>query len=198
MAGIIISVILAYLVGSISPASILGKLHGVDIRKAGSGNPGSTNTLRVLGKKQAIITLICDILKGVVVLLFAKYVLEIGEGEMYLVGLSVILGHCFPLYYNFKGGKGVATALGVILTLSPHIGLICLAFGIITILISRMVSLGSVVAACVFPPTVALLAPAGFFYALAISMIVIVRHRSNLARIKQGCEYKLVLGRKKH
>ena len=157
MAAYIIVAIIAYLLGSISFSVIISKkMAGFDVRQKGSGNAGSTNVLRTVGKKAAIITLICDILKGVIAILVAFLVGKWFSGLdnallIQLAGIFVILGHTFPVFFKFKGGKGVATALGVLLMTNWQVGLICLVFALILIALTRMVSVGSIAAAILFP-----------------------------------------------
>ena len=153
----IIIAVIAYLIGSINFSVIISKkVAGFDVREKGSGNAGSTNVLRTVGKKAAIVTLICDILKGVVSILLAKLMGNIwGELDkellVQLAGIFVILGHTFPIFFKFKGGKGVATSLGVILTTNWQIGLICLVFALVLMALTQMVSVGSVAAAILYP-----------------------------------------------
>ena len=138
MATYIIVTIIAYLLGSISFSVIISKkIAGFDVREKGSGNAGTTNVLRSVGKKAAIITLACDVLKGVIAVLIAYLAGKVvGEGIdkallVQLAGIAVILGHTFPVFFQFKGGKGVATALGVLLITNWNIGLICLLFALV-------------------------------------------------------------------
>ena len=152
----IIVALIAYLLGSISFSVIIGKkMAGFDIRDKGSGNAGSTNVLRTVGKKAAALTLLCDVLKGVVAILVAIITGAIvKENQALLIqiaGIAVILGHTFPIFFEFKGGKGIATALGVLLITNWQIGLICLVFALVLMVLTRIVSLGSVAAAILFP-----------------------------------------------
>lgn len=139
--------LLAYLIGSVNFAIIFSKkLAGFDVREKGSKNAGTTNVLRTVGKKAAILTLICDILKGVISIFLAILASKIWKNVnveilKYLAGLMAIVGHTFPIYYNFKGGKGVATALGILLILNLKIGLICLVFALIIMISTKLVSL---------------------------------------------------------
>ena len=159
MISFIIVIVASYLIGSISFSVIFTKrFAGFDVRKRGSGNAGSTNVLRTAGKKVAILTLICDILKGVISLLLAILVGNIFNVDyntkatlVEFAGIFAVLGHTFPLFFEFKGGKGVATALGVLLMFNWKIGLICLIFALIIMALTKMVSLGSVAAAILFP-----------------------------------------------
>ena len=144
MAAYIIIAIIAYLVGSINFSIIISKrMAGFDVREKGSGNAGTTNMLRSVGVKAAAITLLCDILKGVVVILIAILIGNIVDGLddallVQLAGIFVIIGHTFPIFFGFKGGKGIATSLGVLLMINWQIGLICLVFALILMVITRM------------------------------------------------------------
>ena len=137
----ILVALVAYLIGSINFAIIFSKkFAGFDVREKGSKNAGTTNVLRTVGKGAAALTLICDILKGVVAVLIAMLAANIWKDTdtvvlKYLAGLFAIIGHTFPVYYGFKGGKGVATSLGVLLIVNPQIGIICLSFALILSLI---------------------------------------------------------------
>ena len=196
---IIIPVVIAYLLGNISPSIILGKIHGIDIKKEGSGNAGTTNALRVLGKKAAFITLVIDIGKGVLAVIIGRLVGGAAVG--YICALAVFCGHIWPCFYSFKGGKGVATAIGVLLMLNWKIGLICLGLGIIIIALTKMVSLGSMCGAILFP-ILSIFMQKGITWlqivlCFAIGLFVIYNHRTNIKRIKDGKENKLSFKSKK-
>ena len=151
--------IVAYLIGSISFSVIFTKkFAGFDVREKGSGNAGTTNVLRTAGKGLAALTLLCDLLKGVAAVLVALLVGEMIKADeqvrailVQLSGIFVIVGHTFPIFFKFKGGKGVATALGVILMVNWEVGLICLVYALILIVLSRMVSIGSIATAILYP-----------------------------------------------
>ena len=153
----ILIAIIAYLIGSINFSVILSKkMAGFDVRQKGSGNAGTTNMLRSVGKKAAAITLICDILKGVVSIGIAILVGYLFNAQnksilVQIAAIAVVIGHTFPIFFGFKGGKGVATSLGVLIMTNWQIGLICLAIAIIIMAITKMVSLGSCMAAIAFP-----------------------------------------------
>lgn len=181
--------VVSYLLGSISPAIILGKINGINIKEKGSGNAGATNTLRVLGKKAAIITLIVDILKGVLAVILAR--LMAGDQAAYLACTFVILGHIFPVWFGFKGGKGVAVAFGALTAINPYIGLACLAVVAVTVLLSRAVSLGSILAALSVPVWSVLFEPAFLPYVIFPALLVVFMHRTNIKRILSGQENKL-------
>ena len=151
----ILIAIIAYLIGSVNFSVILSKkFAGFDVREKGSGNAGTTNMLRSVGKKAAAITLICDILKGVVAIgiaILLGYIPDMNkELLLQIAGIAVILGHTFPVFFGFKGGKGVATSLGVLLLSNWQIGLICLVFALVLMILTRMVSVGSCAAAILF------------------------------------------------
>lgn len=193
--------IIAYAIGSINFAVILSrKLAGFDVREKGSKNAGTTNVLRTVGKKAAAFTLILDILKGIVAISIAilaqKIWPEINVNTLkYIAGFMVILGHTFPIFFEFRGGKGVATAIGVLLMLNWKIGLICLIFGLVIIAVSKMVSLGSILAAILFPILTIFLQEdfnlIGILISFAIALLVVFNHRTNIKRIKEGKENKL-------
>lgn len=191
--------LVGYLLGSINFAIIICKrMAGFDIREKGSKNAGTTNVLRTVGKQAAAMTLICDILKGVIAVLLAMlaaYIWDDADAEAlkYLAGLMAIIGHTFPVYYGFRGGKGVATSLGVLLVVNPQIGLICLVFALVIIIATRWVSLGSILAATLFPILTIFMTDS--FWAKVVSVImgvlVIFNHRTNLKRLKDGTESKI-------
>lgn len=208
MISFIIVVVASYLIGSISFSVLFTKkFAGFDVRRRGSGNAGSTNVLRTAGKKVAIITLICDILKGVIAVLLALLVGNIfnvdDNGKATLAefaGIFVVLGHTFPVFFEFKGGKGVATALGVLLVFNWKIGLICLIFALIIMALTKMVSLGSVTAAVLFPVLCIFiyqdyLVQGDHFgyiiFGIIMALIVSFNHRENIKRIIEGKENKL-------
>lgn len=206
MAAYIIIAIIAYAIGSINFSVIISrKMAGFDVREKGSGNAGTTNILRTVGKRAAIVTLICDILKGVVAILIAWTVGKIAKNAdavllVQIAGLLVVIGHAFPIFFEFRGGKGVATSLGVLLTMNWKIGLICLIFAVVIIAVTRMVSMGSIGAAILFPILTLfikehyIVEATGFKYfvfGILLALLVIFQHRENIKRIKNGTENKL-------
>ena len=205
MATYIIVAIIAYLMGSISFSVIISKkMAGFDVREKGSGNAGTTNVLRTVGKKASILTLICDILKGVIAVLVAYIVgLIIKEGIdkallIQIAGIAVILGHTFPIFFGFKGGKGIATALGVLMITNWNIGLICLVFALVLMILTKIVSLGSVAAGILFPvliifmPHTAYLVDGSYIiYSILLAVLVVFNHRANVKRLLEGKENKL-------
>ena len=195
--------IIAYLIGSINFSVILSKkMAGFDLRDKGSGNAGTTNVLRTVGKKAAIITLICDILKGVVAILIAILANKLVEGSngallVQFAGVAVILGHTFPIFFKFKGGKGVATSLGVLIMSNWQIGLICLVFALILIALTQMVSVGSIAAAILYP-VLTLFIPQNYIipgnyliYSVVLAVIIVFNHRENVKRLLKGTENKI-------
>ena len=195
--------IIAYAIGSINFSVIFSrKFAGFDVREKGSGNAGTTNMLRTVGKKAAVITLVCDILKGIVSILIALligyFVKDVNKPILVqIAGFFAIFGHTFPLFFEFRGGKGVATALGVILLTNWQIGLICLAFALILIIITKMVSLGSIMAAILFPVLTIFIQtnyiePGNYIiFGIAVGLLVVFNHRKNLKRILEGNENKI-------
>ena len=205
MVAYIIMAIIAYLIGSINFSIIISKkVAGFDVREKGSGNAGTTNMLRSVGKGAAALTLICDILKGVVSILIAIAIGSIVKTIdksliVQIAGVFVVLGHTFPIFFGFKGGKGVATALGVLLMSNWQIGLICLVFGLVLIILTRMVSLGSCAAAVLFPVLTIFIkdnyiVTGGtdyLIYSIILAIIVLYNHRSNIKRIMAGNENRI-------
>ena len=205
MAAYIIVAIVAYLLGSISFSVIISKkMAGFDVREKGSGNAGATNMLRSVGKKAAALTLLCDALKGVVAVLFAVIVGKFAKNAdkallVQIAGILVVLGHTFPIFFEFKGGKGVATSLGVLLMTNWQIGLICLVFALVLMALTKMVSMGSVGAAILFPVLVLFIktnytvteGSSYLVYSIILAVIVAFNHRSNIQRILSGTENKL-------
>jgi acyl phosphate:glycerol-3-phosphate acyltransferase len=184
-------VIVAYLIGSIPTGLLLGKAFGVDIRTTGSGNIGATNVYRTLGRKVGVMTLVGDCLKGLVPVLVAQ---QIGLPDLgiALIGLAAFLGHVYTVFLGFKGGKGVATALGVFLGLSPLAVLLTLAIFVLVLFKWRYVSLGSIVAAAAMPVFVAAIdrRPSIVVVTLLVAVLVIWKHRENIKRLRAGSESK--------
>ena len=205
----------AYLIGSISGAILISKSSGIgDIREQGSKNPGTTNMLRVHGKKYAILTLLVDVLKGVAAvfigiaadkLLDNTAVQMSGFEQSYLIGnmkyiaaVFAILGHDFPIYFGFRGGKGVATSIGCALVIDWRIGLIVMSAALIIMITTRYVSLGSVAGAVIYPCIVAAFMvgngefiPAYMICAIIIGLLIVIKHHKNIVRLKNGTENKL-------
>lgn len=204
MTAYVIVAIIAYLIGSINFSVIISKkMAGFDLRDKGSGNAGSTNVLRTVGKKAAILTLICDILKGVVAILIAKLIGNIWDTLdsallVQIAGIAVVIGHTFPIFFKFKGGKGVATSLGVLVTTNWQIGLICLVFALVLIILTQMVSVGSIAAAILYPVLTLFIQEnyiatgSGYLVAsIILAVLVVFNHRANVKRILTGTENKI-------
>ena len=201
-----IILLIAYAIGSVNFSVIFSrKFAGFDVREKGSGNAGTTNVLRTVGKKAALLTLICDILKGIIAIGIAILVGKIIKFDniallIQIAGIAVIIGHTYPIFFEFRGGKGVATALGVLLLSNWQIGCVCLVFGLLTIAFTRMVSAGSIAAAILFPIITLFmggispyyLAEGNYFiYSVCLAAIVVFNHRTNIMRILNGSENKL-------
>lgn len=181
----------AFVVGSIPFGLLLARLRGVDIRKVGSGNIGTTNVLRSQGKGMAALTLLCDLLKGLVPTWAALAIA--GPPAAAPTAVAAVAGHCFSIFLRGKGGKGVATGLGVFLVLSPKATLAALAIFIATVATTRYVSLGSLLAAAAVAPLAWLLGSPGsaVVAALAVALIIVARHHENVRRLVKGRESKL-------
>ena len=179
----------AYLLGSIPTGLLLAKAFGVDIRSTGSGNIGATNVYRTLGRSVGVMTLIGDCLKGLVPVLLAKY-LHLPDVWIAVVGLAAFLGHVYTVFLGFKGGKGVATALGVFLGVAPMaVGGALLIF-VATVWWSRYISLGSILAAAVMPVFVALFdgRPPLVLMTVVVAALVVWKHKENIKRLREGTE----------
>lgn len=184
----------AYLIGSLTFATILVRLtRGIDIRTVGSGNAGGTNVLRTSGKGLALVVALLDILKGVAAVLLMKTI-TYDPRWLGAAAVAAILGHVFPLFFGFRGGKGVATAVGSFAVLSPWSVLVIVGAFALVVGLTRYVSLGSVTAACLLPVTM------GFFFhapegevvgALAAALLLVISHRANIRRLLSGTERRL-------
>jgi len=190
----IISIILSYLIGAISFSVVIAKwLKGIDIRQHGSGNAGATNTLRVLGKGPGICVLLLDMAKGVLAVWLGKWMGDISAWVPVLCGIAAIVGHNWPIYFRFKGGKGIATTIGVMATLAFLPSLFAGITAIIVIAVTRYVSLGSLILSAVLPILLIVMnRPYEILWAsLLLCVFAFVRHRSNIVKIVQGKENKL-------
>ena len=198
----LIIIIVAYLLGNISTSYIVAKkLAGVDIRTQGSGNAGSTNVLRTLGKKAGALTFIGDVLKGLIAILLAKFIAYIAHLDQatcaYLAVVAVVLGHNYPVFLGFKGGKGVATSLGSMLGMNPIIALTCLGFFIIIVAITKYVSLGSILGIGLSPIIMMINHNnKGVLVTLFLTISVVLTHKENIKRLLKGTERKI--GEKKN
>jgi glycerol-3-phosphate acyltransferase PlsY len=202
----VLAVIMGYLLGSANTSIIVGKFYGIDVRKHGSGNAGMTNTLRTLGKLPALLVIIGDLLKGILACIAGYYIFKAGfnaaepgwmKEHMALGvlagGTGAVLGHNWPLYFGFKGGKGVLTTFAVILMAAPIQGLILLGIFLVVVTLTRYVSVGSIIAAVFFPFLTAFMGkePEYIFFAAFVAILVILRHNSNIKRLIKGTENKL-------
>ena len=202
---LIISFIIAYLLGSIPTSYIFGKLtRNIDIREHGSGNAGATNALRILGTKIGIITLLVDIGKGVAAVLIGKAIIgNPSDLLLILTGLCAILGHIFTVFLNFKGGKGVATSAGVFIALMPLPLLICLIIFILIVWTTRYVSLGSITASLGLWIYMLVLNINNNFeshvmliFVTLVAGFIIIRHKANIGRLLSGNENKISFKKK--
>ena len=186
---IILLILVAYLVGSVPTGYLLGKLRGVDVRTIGSGNVGATNVARAVGKSQGIITLIADAAKGYlpvfVALQFRQDSLTVA-----LTAIAAFLGHLYPLFLNFRGGKGVATGFGALLALAPMATLVLVVVFVLAVVATRIVSLGSLATAVAAPLSLWLFHQPPIIVAMGcfLGAMVIIRHRSNIQRLLAGTE----------
>lgn len=200
ISGVILSLLIGYLLGSLNFALILSaKMYKDDIRNYGSKNAGTTNMMRTYGNKAAGFTILGDALKAVVAVVIGSFLMGVMHGG-YAAALGCVFGHVFPVYYRFKGGKGVATAAAAILVLNPFAFLIVLGVFLLCVICTRYISLGSVLAAAIFPLLTfyscfgnsTILAGSGFAFicAFIIAVLVIAKHHTNIARLASGKENK--------
>ena len=197
----IIGLILAYLVGSIPSAVWVGRqFYGIDVREFGSGNAGATNTFRVLGKKPGIAVLIMDVLKGFLAVKLAyiigDYSSDSPEFIDFELALAVcgLMGHIFPVYVGFRGGKGIATMLGILIGVHPQAALICAIVFIITLLLSGYISLSSMMAGITFPIVIMVFYSTNSsinIFSLAVAVIILITHQRNIERILSKEESKV-------
>ncbi len=185
-------ILFAYLLGSINSAIIVCKLAGLPSpRSVGSGNPGATNVLRLGSKKAAAATLLGDVLKGVIPLLIG-HAFGLPENILCWIALAAILGHIYPLYFGFKGGKGVATAMGCAFAINLWLGLCVGITWLISAKISRYSSLSSMISMSLMPFfALAILGTRSFVPLLLIALVILFRHRSNISKLKKGEESKI-------
>lgn len=191
------AVIAAYLIGSLSFAVIVSKYYGMDDpRTYGSGNPGATNVLRSGKKKAAALTLLGDALKGLVAVILARCLqdaLNLSDIAIAAVAVAALVGHMWPLFFGFKGGKGVATALGVLLALSPATALVCAAIWLVMAFGFKVSSLAALVATVAAPLVAFWLMPysSWAWATVVIAVLVLYRHKSNIQNLLQGKEGKI-------
>jgi glycerol-3-phosphate acyltransferase PlsY len=203
----ILFLLISYLTGSFPSAVWVGKIfYNKDVREYGSGNAGATNTFRVLGKKAGIPVLLLDVLKGYLTVNLVWYTSYIPSTEIYInlqltFGVAAVLGHVFPIYASFRGGKGVATLLGFMLAVFPEAALISIVVFILTLVFSKYVSLSSIFAGLFFPFGVFYLSQALFptmmIFAIFVPILLISTHQRNIERLVRGDENKVSLKKKK-
>ena len=193
----IINIILSYLIGSISGSMVLGSIKGIDIRKMGSGNAGGTNALRSVGPLFALGVIVIDILKGVIAVLLisqfrfvANYSFLSSELVEISCAIAAVLGHVYPIYYNFKGGKGAGTLIGIIGVLFPQCIIYALLSWIITLIFTGYVGLGTIIAGIILSISAYFLDVSNmhFYFSVLMSIFIIFTHRSNIKRMIQGDE----------
>ncbi|MCL6453847.1 MAG: glycerol-3-phosphate 1-O-acyltransferase PlsY [Alicyclobacillus sp.] len=191
---VVLTTLIAYLIGSISSSTLISRWFAkMDIREHGSGNAGATNTLRVLGVRWAVVVLAFDIVKGVVAVLIAHALVHGSAWALYLAGLAAIVGHNWPVFFGFRGGKGIATTIGVLLWLMPVPTALAGACAIVVILLTRYVSLGSLVLTVMVPIIGALLRDdvGAIVFAIAVALLSIWRHQANIGRLLRGQEHQI-------
>mgnify|MGYP001167582110 FL=1 len=199
--------LLAYLIGAIPFSIIAGKvLKGIDVREYGSGNAGATNTFRVLGKKTGIPVLLLDVFKGFLAVDLVWFTSYVPSTEIYInlqlaFGIAAVLGHVFPIYAGFRGGKGVATLLGFMIGIFPEAAFISIIVFLITLLFSKYVSLSSIFAGLFFPFGVYYLSenvvPTMMIFSIFVPVLLIATHQRNIERLVRGDENKVKLRKKK-
>lgn len=195
---IFLVILISYLLGNFQTSYLLGKIFmKSDIREFGSGNAGTTNALRVYGIKFAVATLVLDALKGAIAVVIGVYFL--GEIGGYLSGVSVVLGHNWPAFLKFKGGKGIATTIGVALTISPLVAIICIILGVLIIIKTRYVSLGTITAIVIWPLLSFILMILKvvnlnfnfIIFSSILAIIAVYKHKTNINRLLKGEESKI-------
>ncbi len=198
----VLLIIIAYLLGSIPTALIVSKKYfGIDIRDYGSGNMGATNTFRVLGSKYGTLVMVFDILKGMAAVLLYNFLPHYLSNEldrtnfMIGLGLAAVIGHVFPIFANFKGGKGVATLFGMILTVQPVVAVSCVGVFLLVLYLTRYVSLSSILGALMLPISVLWIWNEHEImyriFALLVAFMVIITHQKNIGRILRGVESRI-------
>lgn len=195
--GYLAVIIIPYLIGSVNSSIIVCRLWGkIDIRKHGSGNAGMTNTLRTLGVGPAAMVIVGDVLKGIIAVVIGRFLTGNDAGAM-IGGLAAVVGHNWPVFFQFKGGKGILTSAAVILMITPKIGLFVLIISILIIALTRYVSLGSLLGALILVLTVIIADFKNtnlFFFSVILTLLALYTHRGNIQRLLNGTERRL--GRK--
>ncbi len=196
----LIILVIAYLIGSINTSIIVSKIMiGDDIRNHGSGNAGATNTLRTVGKKGAVFVVVGDVLKAVVAILLARLISDNNILATYIAGIGAVIGHNFPIFFKFKGGKGIIVSTVAILFASPILGIITVVVAISVMAISKYVSLGSILGAVVFAILALIFKNSDsefVVFAFILALLAIYRHKTNIVRLLSGKENKLSFSKK--
>ncbi|HVG42090.1 MAG TPA: glycerol-3-phosphate 1-O-acyltransferase PlsY [Chitinophagaceae bacterium] len=194
--------LVAYLLGSIPTALLVSKLYfNIDIREYGSGNAGATNTYRVLGAKWGTFVMIADMLKAIIAVKLAFFLPESLDNELYLInfqlglGLAAVIGHIFPIWAEFRGGKGVASLFGMVLGIQPNVALCCVGIFLLVLFLTRWVSLSSIFASVAFPVFILFIfnEPEHLYrvFAIIVALLVLFTHQKNIGRILKGSESRL-------
>lgn len=207
---ILLAITLAYVLGSTPTAVWYGlRFHSIDVRKYGSGNAGATNTFRVLGKRAGSIVMLVDILKGLTATMLAFALIKVGAIESgklveykLLLGVVAVIGHVFPFYTRFKGGKGVATLLGMVISVEPLVALSCIIIFLIVLTLSKYVSLGSLLSTLAFPlllliPPFKTDEPILIIFGFLMFVVVAITHKKNIRRLLKGDESRTYLWARK-
>ena len=195
-------ILIAYLIGSVPTAVWTSKyFFGIDIRDYGSGNAGATNTYRVLGAKWGTFVMIVDMLKALIAVKLAFFLPYESHGEFYLInmqlglGLSAVLGHIFPIWAEFRGGKGVATLFGMVLAIQPNVAICCVGVFALVLFLTRWVSLSSILASIALPVLILFIynepEPLYRIFAITVALLVLLTHQKNIGRIIKGNENRL-------
>jgi acyl phosphate:glycerol-3-phosphate acyltransferase len=193
---IAIALVAAYVVGSIDFAVIVARMHGIDIHQVGSGNPGASNVLRSIGRLPAAMVLIGDTLKGVIgaaMGMIAAGSVDFQVEWAFLAGFAAVVGHCYPVFHRFRGGKGVATGLGVLLFTVPIVGVIVVAGWLVLVKVTKTASISSLIAVAASVPLAIWQGVAGMslVWLLATVVLVVWRHRANIQRVFRGSEQRV-------
>ncbi|MTI39232.1 glycerol-3-phosphate 1-O-acyltransferase PlsY [Fulvivirga lutimaris] len=211
IAPLLVGIFLAYILGSIPTAVWFGKvMYGIDVREHGSGNPGATNTFRVLGKRAGTIVMLADIIKGMLATSVAVLLLRLNLIEeqnlvtfKLIFGVVAVFGHIFSVFLNFKGGKGVATLLGMMIAIHYEVALLCIVVFLISLIITKYVSLSSIISALAFPtfllfvPRFKTNEPLLIIFGFFLFIIIVWTHNKNIKRIAVGEESKTYLVKSK-
>jgi len=190
---ILLFIVISYIIGSIPFGLLISHRKGIDIRKVGSGNIGTTNVLRTVGKKEAIFTLLGDLIKGTFAVLITRIFTKGDETVIVLSGISAVLGHDFSIFLNFKGGKGVATSLGVFIGYNPIIALMSIILWIIVVYLFRYSSLGALVSLTITPLFMIIFKAGlkGIILSISLMILAYLKHIANIKRLLKGSEPKI-------